>query len=387
VLAVSPAAALPPGPPPSLIPDGGVPVLPIPPAFPPAMPWIDYGARMHMSLRATDHADPARPNSLRPGTTIDGDIYMSGAIHRMFKWQAGVTVAYNNAPGSPAMATIQPLDIIARFEPMPEFNIYAGRLIHVADRFMTSGPWGADEYNVPGIYPGIPSPVLPKTNSVGRDVGFNIWGALFGGHFKYYAGAYQLHDPAINPLLTGRLQVSLLSPEPAFYQRTTYYGTRDLVSLGVGGQYQAGGSTVFGPPAMMGGAPTVAGLDDHTYFNVDLDVEKVLDAGTISVVGSYQMFGGDGQFWDNGLHLGVGWLFPQLIGVGKIRPNLRFQMANPAAEGGDASTMVEAQLSYIIAAWYARVNIGYRRASVWANATSGKVNSNMIWLGIVLADP
>ena len=63
------------------------------------MPWIDYGARLHMSVRATDHADPARPKSLRLGETIDADIYMSGAVHRMFKWQAGVTVAYIKAPG------------------------------------------------------------------------------------------------------------------------------------------------------------------------------------------------------------------------------------------------------------------------------------------------
>jgi hypothetical protein len=162
---------------------------------------------------------------------------------------------------------------------------------------------------------------------------------------------------------------------------------RDLVSVGVGGQYQAGGSLVYGPPAMMGGAPTVVGLDDHTYFNVDLDVEKVFDAGTISVVGSYQMFGGDGQFWDNGLNVGVGWLFPQVVGVGKFRPNLRFQFANPAAEGGETSTIIEAQLSYLVTAWFARVNVGYRRASVWSSPAAGKVNSDMIWLGVVIADP
>jgi hypothetical protein len=353
------------------------------------MPWIDYGARLHMSTRLTDHADSNRPNSLRPGTTIDGDIYMAGAIHRLFKWQAGVTVAYNGVQGMAQMATVQPLDLIARFEPMPEFNVWMGRMIHVADRFMTSGPWGADEYNVPGVYPGIAAPVLPKTGAVGRDVGFNIWGALFGGHFKYYAGAYQLHDPAINPLLTGRLQVSLLSPEPGFYQRTTYYGTRDLVSVGIGGQYQANGSVLAGmpDPMMPGVTPAPAAIGDHTYFNFDVDVEKVFEPGTLSFVGSFQMFGGDGQYWDNGFHLGLGWLFPQVIGVGKFRPNVRFQMANPKNDGLDAATMIEVQLSYLVTAWFARVNLGYRRANTPTGPMGAGVGSNMIWLGVVLADP
>ena len=131
---------------------------------------------------------------------------------------------------------VQPLDVIAKFEPLPEFNIYAGRMLVQADRFSPSGPWGIDEFFYPGFFMGVAGPpALPKAGPVGRDVGTTVWGAPFGGHFKYYAGAYQLQDPALSPLYSGRLQLSLLNPEPAFFQRTTYYGTKDLISLGVGG--------------------------------------------------------------------------------------------------------------------------------------------------------
>src|SRR5688572_31933044 len=51
--------------------------------------------------------------------------------------------------GSSQEATASLLDAIARFEPIPEFNIYLGRMFVQADRFTPSGPWGMDEFFYP----------------------------------------------------------------------------------------------------------------------------------------------------------------------------------------------------------------------------------------------
>ncbi|HET9929275.1 MAG TPA: hypothetical protein VFQ35_01250, partial [Polyangiaceae bacterium] len=287
------AAPAPQGPPPSAIPDGEAPTKPIPPAFPPAIPNIDFGARMQAGLKLQNPSDPTKMNDI--GEILTADLLTSGQIHRYLKWQVSVTLSYPGTPGSPSSVNVQPLDVIARIEPLPEFNVYIGRMLVVVDRFAPSGPWGMDEFFFPGFFPLVAAPALPKAGAVGRDVGVTVWGAPLKGLVKYYLGAFNLYDPALNPLLSGRLQVSLLSGEPAFYHRTTYFGTKDLLSLGVGGQYQKQGSVQNVPVTT---PPTVPQTDDYSNVTADLTFEKNIgDAGTISVVGAYYKYNGDFQRW------------------------------------------------------------------------------------------
>jgi len=398
-----PAAAVPAAPTvPITIPDGEAPPVPIAPAFPPAIPNIDYGARMRIATKIQGVPSPDEPDGWEKlndiSQQLDADIYMGGQIHRMLKWQAGVTISYsgaltagNSLGGS---AFVAPLDVIARFEPIPEFNIYMGRMIVVADRYTPSGPWGMDEFFYPGLV-GLPAtqPALQKSGTTGRDLGINVWGAPLGGHLKYSLGVYQLHDPALNPLLSGRLQLSLLTPEPAFYQRTTYMGYKDLISVGVGGQYQADGSVGPANPMM----PTVPPMtDDYSFLALDLNVEKVLgSAGTLQLYGSYFMFDGNFQRWDNYWFASVGYLVPGVIGIGKLRFSVRYQMGGesdliPNAE--DAS-ILDAQISYNIMAWFARFQVGFRRmewtipGSAATMAPTRLAAGNQIYIGVTLADP
>ena len=379
-----PPAAIPPAPPlTEPIPDGTAPKAPVPPAFPPAIPSIDYGARLRTGLRLQN---PDQPKSLdKVSGTVEADIYFSGQIHRMFKWLVSATLSYAAQPGTPSAVNWSILDVIARFEPLPEFNLFLGRMLVVADRYAPSGPWGMDEWFFPGFIPGIAPPALPKSGPQGRDVGVNAWGTFLEGHLKYYLGAYQLQDPNLRPLFTGRLQVSLLSPEPNFFQRTTYYGDKDLISVGVGGQYQAEGSLLVMPAAMPGMMGTTL-TDDHTELNADLIVDKNIgNAGTLSVQGAGYWFGGDYRAFKSLYLAGVGFLFPQVIGIGKFRPSVRLQRAQSAAPGAGGSIVLDVQLSYVIMNWFARVHFGYRHSSV--DVGGGAVAGNMLFLGIVLADP
>jgi hypothetical protein len=359
------------------IPDGSAPKGPVAPAFPPAIPSIDYGGRVRVGtgLYGESLDDPYM--------TVDADVYMAGQVHRMFRWQIAITLSYGGTPGSPSTTTWSLLDAIARFEPAPWFNIYAGRLIVAVDRFGQSGPWGMDEWFYPGIFAGAPL-ATPKTGPIGRDVGFNVWGAPFGGHFKYYLGAYQLQDPALSPLLSGRLQVSLLSPEPAFYHRNTYYGDLELISAGVGAQFQKDGSRQ--PTPAMAPAGFVALADDHGEFSADLAIEKTLGgAGSLSINGAAYFFQGDFRAWES-LYLGsLGFVFSPVIGIGKFRPSVRIQQAQSAVATAGVSRVIDGQLSYLIMNWYARVLLNYRHASIDLGA--GAVEDDRLVLGIQLWDP
>jgi hypothetical protein len=357
--------------------EGSAPKGPVAPAFPPAIPSIDYGGRLRVGTTLQED------DGLDAFMTVDADVYMSGQVHRMFKWQVAMTLSYGGTPGSPSTTTFSLLDAIARFEPAPWFNIYAGRMIVAVDRFGQAGPWGTDEWFYPGIFAGAPL-ATPKTGPAGRDVGLNVWGAPFGGHLKYYLGAYQLQDPAQNPLLSARLQVSLLSPEPAFYHRNTYYGDLELVSAGIGAQYQKDGSRQ--PAPAMAPAGFVALTDDHAELSADVAVEKNLgSAGSLSVNGAAYFFEGDFRAWES-LYLGsVGFVFAPVIGIGKFRPSLRVQQAQAAAGGAGVSRVIDGQLSYLIMNWYARLLLNYRHSSIDLGA--GAVEDDRLVLGVVLWDP
>jgi hypothetical protein len=343
---------------------------------------------MRVGLRLQDPANPEKMNDI--GESIDADLLTSGQIHRYLKWQLNLTLSYAGTPGTPSSVNVQPLDVIARVEPLPEFNVYVGRMLVVADRFAPSGPWGMDEFFFPGFFPLVNAPAMPKAGAVGRDVGVTVWGAPLAGHVKYYLGAFNLYDPTLNPLLTGRLQVSLLSGEPAFYHRTTYFGTKDLVSVGIGGQYQKAGSiqTVPALPA----PPPPPLTDDYTSLTADLTVEKsVADVGTVSLVGAFYKYTGDYQFWKNLWVASLGYMLPKPLGIGKLRATVRYQRAMEMADGSDPSSIIDAQLSYNVAAWYARFSLGYRHGETFLPPTAtvpGRLQpNNMTYLGITLADP
>jgi hypothetical protein len=181
----------------------------------------------------------------------------------------------------------------------------------------------------------------------------------------------------------------LLNGEPNFYRRTTYYGTKDLISAGIGGQYQKAGSVQPVPATM---PPTVPRTDDYKMLTADLTVEKNIgNAGTVSAIGTYSRFYGDYQpRQDFGL-ASLGYMLPKPIGIGKPRVTVRYQRGISPAQGASASSLIDAQLSYNIAAWFARVMVGYRRGESWLPGTMAAPASvhpsNMLYFGIVLADP
>lgn len=400
--------AVPPAPPPPVpgpiappeIPIGVTPKGPVAPAFAPTIPNIDFGGRIRAGIRLQNPATPTKLNDV--SATLNADLYAGGQIQKMWRWYVSITTDnYGGASGQPSTVSLVLLDAMATFSPLPEFQITAGRMLVMADRYAPGGPWGLDEWFMPGFYPGVAPPALPKAGPIGRDVGVVAWGVPLGGHIKYYLGAYQLQDPVLSPLISGRLQVSLLSQEPGWFQRTTYYGDRDLISIGVGGQVQKNGSVMAAAPAMMGMTPPPQMMDDFREFNADLIVEKRLgDKGGLSFEGAYYNFHGSYQPWAWAAVGALAYNSPIIEGIGKLRPSFRFQQAEAkqvtaSGEAFDPSRLYDVQLTYVVMNWFAHFSVTYRRNdTVYASASApapamapAHSTGNMIIFGVQLWDP
>jgi hypothetical protein len=233
-----------------------------------------------------------------------------------------------------------------------------------SDRSNFSGVWFASPWYYPGLYVPFAPPVGPRQGPNGRNDGVTLWGQAEGGMFKYYASAFNLHDPSANPLLSGRLNLSLLSPEPGYYHSSTYLGDKEILAIAIAGQYSKDGS------------PGATEPDDYSEFNADILYEKPLDAGTLTLEAAFYKYMGDGESIDYSYFGVISWLTKDKIGWGQIQPLVRLQQAKPVS--GDSWMMLDAQLGYFVSAYAARFALGFQRSDVLGQ------DGNAIYAGVQL---
>jgi len=265
-------------------------------APPPPPPWgpdprnVAFGAWLRLGGRIQN---PQSRNQLNDFWMDEVYVILSanGRITPWFKWQFNLN-ADNPATqpnGAPPLtyASVGIQDLIFKFEPHPMFNVWFGRMLVPGDRSNLSGPSFINYFLYPGFLRvrNVPPPIGLKTGRNGRDQGATFWGVAAGGSFKYYLGAYNLDGQThtINPLVTARLVVNLLDPEPAYYNQSAYHGARDIVAIAAGLQYQKQGSFKVIAPAPPGGTPTLDQGDLH-LFEADLLVDKKLGAAGVGTL-------------------------------------------------------------------------------------------------------
>ncbi len=374
---------------------------PAPPEVPPAPadPDADKYKRINMGVWSRigfgfQKADnPKKIDGV--GTGGEVEVHFSNQMRKWIAWTANFAASFgapdggsfypsNAIDGGPAVTgalTVQ--DLIAQFEPDPLFNVWVGRHLVASDRSNFSGPY----FMAPWIYPLKLGPqgfsnafavVGPKEGPYGRSDGATVWGQVNGGTFKYFLGAYDLYDAIVHPLISGRVSVSLLNPEPGYWGTSTYHGM-DLFSIGVGGQYSKNREGSLKPAA--GGAAV-----DYGMVNADLLFEKKLDGGSaFDVEGAFYKYIGDGESL-NFSYMGlVSYLTPELApGAGKLQPLVRIQQAKEksvADGGGDHTvTMTDVQANYVLDGYATRLALGFSHAS----AGDGARYSNAVFLGVQL---
>jgi hypothetical protein len=272
-------------------------------------------------------------------------LYVNGSVTENIK--VTFDTEYNGSTNAVGV-----LDAIARFEYSDTFNIWAGRLLPPSDRANLYGPYFANDWtpfadSVADFYPNI---------EAGRDNGVAYWGQF--GILKVQAGVFDgesLNSAVADKsrlLTAGRLTLDFWDPEPGYYFNGTYYGDKDLLAVGLAGQNQNG----------------------KTAWNLDALMEKKLpNLGAVTVEAEYQK--------DNGLTIpqpNHGWyglasyLFPQILGVGKIQILGKYsqktvdagfeentQTLELLATAEDKIKTAEVDVNYIIKAFNARVGFYY----------------------------
>jgi hypothetical protein len=308
---------------------------PAPPPPPPEKPVFDpkigVGAWMRLGYRFENAAQPDKINDV-----FMDQIYLIAAFRGQFtpwlKWQASLVGLQQAQQGSVTLdaellvASVAIQDLIMKVEPHESFNLWFGKMLLPVDRANLSGPWFINFWTMRGSFVRpvavIPPPYGIKTGPFGRQQGVTAWGQFGGGRLKYFAGAYELDQQSTDahPMYAGRLVGNLLDPEPGYYNQSAYHGEKDIVSVGVGAQYQKGGSVLVIPAA-----DPAHEVGDLKVFTADLLIDKKLGDHVVTLEGGY--YHTDDFQPVHRLYVGsLGYTSP-LVGVGRISPAVRVQRA------------------------------------------------------------
>jgi hypothetical protein len=234
-----------------------------------------------------------------------------------------------------------------------------------SDRSNFSGPWFMSAWNYPGNYnaPALGgAPLGPRQGPFGRNDGATLWGQFLGGFVKYYAGAFDLHSLGEKALITGRLNVSLLNPEPGYYHSSTYYGGKDIVALGLMGQYKKDGSVAVLDPTVPVGTP-VPTPENYSMIGADLLAEKKLgDSGTATLEGCFYKFNGKFEPAKNGFYALASYLIPMQIGIGRFQPLVRLQQAKSQTD--KTWRLIDGAVAYVVDESSMRIALNYQNADI-----------------------
>ncbi|MES2606471.1 MAG: hypothetical protein V4603_16170 [Pseudomonadota bacterium] len=255
------------------------------------------------------------------------------------------------------------LDAIAQFSFSKGFNLHVGRMLTPADRIEMNGPYYGLTWNQ-YTQPLYASDQGGAAGTYGRDDGMTVWGTL--DKFQYAIGAFDglqgMGNTEDNLLFAGRFAYNFLNMEdnPAYYTSSTYYGgLGNIFTVAASFQSQDGGT----------GSAIASG--DFSGYTIDALSETVLGGGAVlTVEAEYKDFdadftpasgpvGGacfclfDGDSW----YASAAFLFPAVVGMGKVQPYLRF-VENSPSDAAD-SDLTEFGVNYVISGHNARLNLNF----------------------------
>lgn len=256
------------------------------------------------------------------------------------------------------------LDAVAQFELTEGVNFWFGRMLPPTDRANMAGPYFANVWDYPMVsqYPNA---------FTGRDDGALVWGNVLGGKLLYSFGAFQgknrgagLSNDGDEPLYATRFAYSFLDPELGYYGTNSYFGGKEIFTVGFAYQMQKDG------------VGTALAKGDYKAWNVDALFEtKLAGGGVVTLEGAYYDYDTDGVPDTPGAGLcanvnncggaaaGDAWLataaylIPTKIGIGQFQPYTRYQKFNADA-GGDTKQW-DLGLTYVMAGHNARISAVY----------------------------
>jgi|TARA_B100000959_G_scaffold23403_1_gene22644 hypothetical protein len=274
-------------------------------------------------------------------------IYTVSQVHK------NIQVEYNTEHSG---GTITLLDAVAKFNFAP-IEIWAGRHLPPSDRANLDGPF---YLNAAYTYPMVQS-FGNLGIFAGRDNGVSIHGDVGGGKIKWAYGAFEglqggadLDD---NLRHTARIDFALGDPEPGFYTGSTYFGAKNLTTIGLVWHREEDG------------VGTAADQGDFTGLSADILIERTLGSGAVvNLEGAYYDWDTDGKAdgtilqGDSFLAL-ASYLMPGKTSIGgfqgQLQPYVRYQgydqdNSNTAGSRG-YKDRTEAGLNYVLDGFNAKL--------------------------------
>ena len=323
----------------------------MPATRPEALPPISVGAWTRVSGIFQNATDPKKVNDWHMDSAYV-ELHVGGKVHK----NVGVTLNLN---GNASAVSVE--DAIISFDFVPEFHVWGGHLLVPVDRANASGPF----FMIPWNYPGLAG-AGPHEGPSGRNNGVVVWGDVNGGQLTYLAGVFDDAKVTSSPLYSGRLRLALLDPEPGFWGNGSYFGDKDLLSIGVGAQYQKHGS-----------ADTMA-MKDKDYADINADIlfeKKIPGGGWFTLEGAYYHFNVlDGAISD-ALYGLLAYASPT-VGVGNLQPMIRYQWEKVKSGVGTNPWNIDGGLSYLVKGPALRVVLTYSH-----NKLTATQDANSIQLG------
>jgi hypothetical protein len=291
-------------------------------------------------------------------------LYTVSQVHKNIQIEYNTELSSGTSDGTTDSAMrVRLLDAVAKFNFAP-IEIWVGRHLPPSDRANLDGPF---YLNAAWAYPMVQSFGNLGINA-GRDNGISIHGDVGGGKFKWAYGAFEGRtnntntdsnpDQKDNVKHTARIDFALGDPEPGFYTGSTYFGAKNLTTIGFAWHHETDG------------VGTSGSAKDFTGISGDILIERALGNGAVGTLeGAYYDWDTNDK-QDSTILQGesylvqASYLMPGKTSIGggiegQLQPYVRYQgynrsMKNTTGNTGFKSSR-EAGLNYVIDAFNAKI--------------------------------
>ncbi|MGQ0698937.1 MAG: hypothetical protein ACT4PZ_11930 [Panacagrimonas sp.] len=307
------------------------------------LPPITLGGEARSSFRSTDIDDDAAED-VNDFSLDSARLNINGAVTETIKFT--INTDYKGDGDN----SVQIIDAIARFEFSPTMNIWAGRFLPPSDRANLYGPYFANNFGVyvDGVQDGYPFV------AAGRDNGLAFWGDF--NRLKVSVGLFDagstLGDQ--DTVVAGRLHYSFWDIETGYYLNGTYYGGKDILSIGVAGHAETSGTKAYTADILM-----EKKVGNGGAFTFEGEYAKYDEFGGYTTAAINSPLPGPAFTESDGFFGLVSYLFPQPVGIGKFQVLAKFAETDyeNGVVGDFSQETTEFNLNYVIKAFDARLSL------------------------------
>ena len=228
--------------------------------------------------------------------------------------QEGVDVA-----GSGLGTGLSVRDAWIAYAPFNELKIQAGRMyIPFTRAFGTESTFTLLTLDLPLAQGGVRTkPFFPS--NVGRDDGITVWGNLADSLFQYRVGVFDgqqgVQNTHKNPRAAARISFNPLESENQWFNKGNYLGTKKILSIGVGYDYQPDLKWATDRP-----------MSDYSAWTTDIFFDHPVGSGAVNLEGSYSGIKnsqelGDAKTW----YVQGGCFMPPVVKSPRIQPYFKYE--------------------------------------------------------------